>query len=199
MLIALVLGCGSSSSSSPPGDAAPIDAVASTGGQVGTGGQSGTGVGGTGGSTSDAALQPGTGGVGGLAGSDAASPDAIGPDASLPADGSASIDGAQPIPDAGSGGDVGSSAARASCMRGCDTTVSLHCPKAATCLVDCVSEFEDLAASKPQCRSALEALLTCAAARPAADWQCGSDGKEELKPGVCEPEGLAAINCVLGS
>lgn len=173
----------------------------STGGQPGAGtGGSGTGGSGTGG---------GTGGQGPIGGEPDAgfsfdgaggAPDAAvsgGSDARGTPDLGGGVDSA-PARDAPASPDAGSSAARESCMRGCAASAPLACPQASVCFANCVSEFEMLVAGKPQCRSPLLALLSCAAVRPTADWQCGSDGTEELKPGVCEMEGLAAVMCVLG-
>jgi hypothetical protein len=199
--LALMLACGSSATGGGSDAAATGGAGMTTGGQPGSGtGGSGSGGSGTGGS--------GTGGQGPTGGA---------PDAG------SSLDGAGGAPDAAvTGGsdargtpdlnldsgpgrdapaaapDAGSSAARDSCTRGCTASAPLACPKASACFTNCVSEFEMLVAGKPQCRTPLLALLSCAAGRPTADWQCGSDGTEELKPGVCEMEGLAAVMCVLG-
>jgi hypothetical protein len=209
--LALMLGCGSSSIGGGSDAAATGGAGMATGGQpgVGTGG-SGTGGSGTVGS--------GTGGSGtGGSGTGGQGPIGGGPDAGLSLDGAGgapdapvmggsdaggppdlrSVDSA-PARDAAPISDALASAARDSCMRGCTASAPLACPKASVCFANCVSEFEMLVAGKPQCRSPLLALLSCAAGRPTADWQCGSDGTEELKPGVCEMEGLAAVMCVLG-
>lgn len=97
---------------------------------------------------------------------------------------------------AGCGGDDDDFAAM--CKKGCEASASLKCSGAATCAADCEKEINDLVAMKPGCKGSFSALGNCAAARPASDWECGAGGSPELKDGVCEKEGEAAIMCVLG-
>jgi hypothetical protein len=94
------------------------------------------------------------------------------------------------------GGDSSSSSTSDNCTKNCAISAMLKCPKdnAATCQSTC----EQTAAAVPMCRSQLDALLACSAARPASDWECDSDGEANVKGAFCNAEGLAAFSCVLG-
>jgi hypothetical protein len=186
-LTVMVLGCGSSALSGSAGDAS------ATGGAGGSTGGAGGSTGGAGGSTGGAGGASGGGG-----GVTSGGPDAAALDSSPPADTAPPTDTTMTMADAGPGTDVASSAAHDYCTRGCATSAPLHCPKSASCVADCVSQYDAAVASKPKCRPSIDALLACGAARPLADWQCDTDGSEKLKPGVCDAEGGAAISCVLG-
>jgi hypothetical protein len=85
------------------------------------------------------------------------------------------------------------------CLRACGAAAQLHCPKEppfAACVSDCQMTLDN----PPECRAVLEALLACVAAQPPANWECDTaDGTAAVKSGVCEREGLQAIQCIFGS
>ena len=144
----------------------------------------------------------GTGGTLGAGGAGGAPADASAPDATAE-----NTDTSSPMPDvtapltadAGATGDAAASFGRQACVRGCNTASALRCPMAATCVSKCQADLDELTAMKPECRPFFEGLLACAALRPVTDWQCGADGKEHLRDGVCDMEGQRAAQCLLGS
>jgi hypothetical protein len=82
------------------------------------------------------------------------------------------------------------------CQKGCATAATLKCPKDDP--ATCVSMCQQMAAALPNCKTQVDALGSCTAARPASDFECDSDGKSKLKDGVCDAEGTAAIACAFG-
>ena len=95
------------------------------------------------------------------------------------------------VPACGSGDSADSSS---DCQTACNTAASLKCPNDS----DCVAKCQQLANGVPKCKSQFAAFIKCSAGHPASDWECGPDGKSDLKDGVCDPEGEAAAMCLLG-
>jgi hypothetical protein len=139
----------------------------------------------------------GTGGAGGAL-TDASPPDATAENADTSSPSPDVTAGPTPA-DAGAPADTATSFGRQACVRGCNTASALHCPMSATCISRCQSDFDEATAQKPECRALIEALLACGSLRPITDWQCGADGKEHLREGICDMEGQRALQCVLGS
>ena len=177
----LALVAGACESAAQPPAASGVSDGAASGGTVGTGGS------GTGGAV-------GTGGAGVL-------PDSAPPVVPEDAGAISAPDGSlgSGSPDASPGADADNSFGRQACVRGCTIAAPLHCPRSATCISDCQSDFDRFVAQMPQCRPLIETLMSFGALLPISDWQCSSEGKVTLKPGVCQMEGDRAIQCVLGS
>ena len=86
------------------------------------------------------------------------------------------------------------------CARGCATAASLNCPNenGTTCVSECETSITTVASMYPNCTSQFAAALNCVASTPASSWECNADGQAVVSGTVCDAEGEAFANCVLG-
>jgi hypothetical protein len=82
----------------------------------------------------------------------------------------------------------------ADCAKACATAATLKCANETEAM--CNTECKQLFTIAPKCKTQFKALTSCTAARPATDFECDADGASELKSGVCEAEGTAALACL---
>ena len=87
----------------------------------------------------------------------------------------------------------GGGALKANCEKVCVLEAPLNCPDDDA--ANCVNECQLGATASEKCRTTIEALIACEAARTASDFEC-SFGEADVKDTVCTAEGDAVGACL---
>ncbi len=89
--------------------------------------------------------------------------------------------------DSSGGGDL--------CAKACAAGMAASCPNddESSCKTECEAML-----GMQTCQAENRALVQCTGNQPASNFECDSFGEAELKSGICNAEGTAAMTCLLG-